>query len=305
MEKITKIKEILSKYRAYTHAQTILSWDLETEAPIKAINNLSKTIGMLSELGYSTVVNDEFKELIYTVDLEKLNDIDKKLVLKTKKDIFDFMSKIPVNEYSRYSELVTLSSQKWSEAKKNNDIKEYAPVLKEVIELKKKFIKYRNYEGHPYSLLLSDYEPNLTVEYVDDFFEKIKTDLVPFIKKVVLKRRKELENIKERFLSKPYSIEKQKKLSKKITEILKFDYESGVLKESEHPFTTSTSNKDVRITTHYHENDPISAIYSTIHETGHALYEQHVEDVYDENFLGGGVSMGIHESQSRIYEYMW
>ena len=94
-------------------------------------------------------------------------------------------------------------------------------------------------------------------------------------------------------------------MSKKITEILKFDYESGVLKESEHPFTTSTSNKDVRITTHYHENDPISAIYSTIHETGHALYEQHVEDVYDENFLGGGVSMGIHESQSRIYENMF
>ena len=112
MEKIVKIKEILGKYRAYNHAQTILSWDLETEAPIKAISNLSKTIGILSELGYNTVVNDEFKELIYTVDLEKLNDIDKKLVMKTRKDIFDFMSKIPVNEYSRYSELVTLSSQK-------------------------------------------------------------------------------------------------------------------------------------------------------------------------------------------------
>lgn len=305
MEKIVKIKEILGKYRAYNHAQTILSWDLETEAPIKAVSNLSKTIGILSELGYNTVVNDEFKELIYTVDLEKLNDIDKKLVMKTRKDIFDFMSKIPVNEYSRYSELVTLSSQKWSDAKRNNDIKEYAPILKEVIELKKKFIKYRNYEGHPYSLLLSDYEPNLTVEYVDEFFEKIKNDLVPFIKKVVLKRREELQDIKNRFLSKSYPIDKQKELSKEISKILKFNYDAGVLKESEHPFTTSTSNKDVRITTHYHENDPISAIYSTIHETGHALYEQHIEDIYDENFLGGGVSMGIHESQSRIYENMF
>lgn len=95
-------------------------------------------------------------------------------------------------------------------------------------------------------------------------------------------------------------------MSLEISKLLGFSYDSGVLKESEHPFTTTIgSNKDIRITTHHYENDPISATYSTIHETGHGLYEQHVEDIYDENFLGGGVSMGIHESQSRIFENMF
>ncbi|CAM3396839.1 carboxypeptidase M32 [Pseudostreptobacillus hongkongensis] len=305
MERMTKIKEVLTKNRALNQAAVILSWDLETEAPVEAIESISKTLGYLSELSYLNLVNDEFKNLIYSDNNLNLNDIDKKLIEKTKKDVFEIMSKIPVDMYSKYSELRTLSTQKWQEAKQKDDLSIYAKYLEDIIRYNKEFIKLRGYEGHPYSLLLSDYENGLTVEDVDTFFEKLKVELVPFIKKLTSKRNEKLENIKKKFKSKSYDIEKQKKLSKEISEILKFDYNRGVIKESEHPFTTNTSNRDVRITTHYYENDPLSAIYSTIHETGHALYEQHISDVYQDNFLGGGVSMGIHESQSRIYENMF
>ncbi|CAM3087473.1 carboxypeptidase M32 [Streptobacillus felis] len=305
MDKLIRLKEILEKNRAYQHAMTILSWDLETEAPVNAALSISKTLGALSELSYLTLVNDEVRDIVYGVDINTLNEIDKKLILNLRKNIFDKMSKIPVDVYSKYSELGTMSTQKWGEAKRTNNLEIYAPYLEEVIKYNKDFIKYRGYEGHPYNLLLSDYENELTVEIVDEFFKNIKDELTPFIKEVITKKREELKDIKARFLSKPYPIDKQKELSKEISEILKYDYNSGVIKESEHPFTTSTSNKDVRITTHYYENDPLSAIYSTIHETGHALYEQQISDEYQDNFLGNGVSMGIHESQSRIFENMF
>ncbi|CAM3175466.1 carboxypeptidase M32 [Streptobacillus ratti] len=305
MDKMIRLKEILEKNRAYQHAMTILSWDLETEAPVNAGVRISKTLGTLSELSYVTLVNDEVRDIVYGVNFDELNEIDKKLILNLRKDIFDKMSKIPVDVYSKYSELSTISTQKWGEAKRSNKLEEYGPYLEEIIRYNKEFIKYRGYNGHPYNLLLSDYENELTVEIVDEFFKNIKDELTPFIKEVITKKRDELKDIKARFLSKSYPIDKQKELSKEISEILKFDYNSGVIKESEHPFTTNTSNKDVRITTHYYENDPLSAIYSTIHETGHALYEQQILDIYQENFLGGGVSMGIHESQSRIFENMF
>lgn len=305
MDKITRLKEILEKNRAYEHAITILSWDLETEAPKNATLSISKTLATLTELSYLTLINDEVKEIVYGLNVENLNEIDRKLILNMRKKIFDKMSKIPVEVYSKYVELSTISTQKWGEAKRSNNLSIYASYLEEVIKYNKEFIKYRGYTGHPYNLLLSDYENELTVEIVDEFFKNIKDELTPFIKEVITKKREELKDIKSRFLAKPYPIDKQRELSKEVSEILRYDYNSGVIKESEHPFTTNTSNKDVRITTHYYENDPLSAIYSTIHETGHALYEQQISDIYQNNFLGGGVSMGIHESQSRIFENMF
>lgn len=304
MDKLNKLKNVLNKSRDYNHAKTILQWDLETEAPVNSVDDRARVMSTLTELEYRNVVNDEFKDLLYSIEEKDLNDIEKKLVEVTKKDIFERMSKIPVDEFSKYSELLTISAQKWNNAKNTNDLSIYGKYLEEIINYNKKFIKYRGYEGHPYNLLLGDYEKDLTVEVADKFFENIKNELTPFIKKIVTLKREELEDIKSRFFNKKYSISKQRELSKEISEILLFDYNSGVIKESEHPFTTGTSNKDVRITTHYYEEDPLSAIYSTIHEVGHALYEQNVDDIYQENFLGGGVSMGIHESQSRMYENM-
>ena len=103
MERMTKIKEVLTKNRALNQAAVILSWDLETEAPVEAIESISKTLGYLSELSYLNLVNDEFKNLIYSDNNLNLNDIDKKLIEKTKKDVFEIMSKIPVDMYSKYS----------------------------------------------------------------------------------------------------------------------------------------------------------------------------------------------------------
>ena len=305
-EDMKKIKEILENNTALEHAITLLSWDLETEAPALAAEKISKTLGYLTGESYSMIINDEFKKLIYGINTEELSEIDRKIIEEVKKESFEKMEKIPKDEFQKYSELRVLSVRKWEEAKRKNDYSIFKDYLKQMIEFNKKFIKYRGYTGNPYNTLLDDYEPEAAVEELNKFFDKIKNELSPFIKKVTEKKKSENElAITEKFKNMNFDIQKQEEFSKYVLDIIKFSFEKGVFKESEHPFTTEFSNKDVRITTHYYENNLLSSIYSTIHEGGHALYEQHIGDEVADTVLGGGVSMGIHESQSRIYENMF
>ena len=305
-EDMKKIKEILENNTALEHAITLLNWDLETEAPALAAEKISKTLGYLTGESYSMIINDEFKKLVYGINTEELSEIDRKIIEEVKKESFEKMEKIPKDEFQKYSELRVLSVRKWEEAKRKNDYTIFKDYLKQMIEFNKKFIKYRGYTGNPYNTLLDDYEPEAAVEELNKFFDKIKNELSPFIKKVTEKEKSENElAVIEKFKNMNFDIQKQEEFSKYLLDIIKFSFEKGVLKESEHPFTTEFSNKDVRITTHYYENNLLSSIYSTIHEGGHALYEQHIGDEVADTVLGGGVSMGIHESQSRIYENMF
>lgn len=305
-EDMKKIREILENRGSLEHAITLLSWDLETEAPFLAAEKISKTLGYLIGESYSMIINDEFKKLIYGINTEELSEIDRKIIEEVKKESFEKMEKIPKDEFQKYSELRVLSVRKWEEAKKTNDYSIFKDYLKQMIEFNKKFIKYRGYTGNPYNTLLDDYEPEVAVEELNQFFDKIKNELSPFIKKVTEKERssEELELI-EKFKKMNFDVQKQEEFSKYVLDIIKFRFDKGVLKESEHPFTTEFSNNDVRITTHYYEDNLLSSIYSTIHEGGHALYEQHISDEITDTVLGGGVSMGIHESQSRIFENMF
>lgn len=298
-----KIYEYIKKDRALNHAMNLLSFDLETQAPKQAIEGISDTMEVLSQLSYLNFVNPEFKELLYSINTDELSDIDKKIIKKLKKNIFEKMSKIPVEEYSKYNALISKASYNWEKAKNENNYNIFKPYLKEIIDTNKTFIGYRGYKDHPYNVLLDDFEDGLTVEQADKFFNLLKEELSPFISKVLKYKDSKISEWKEKLNSKTYDIETQKKLCKELSQILGFDLSKGVISESEHPFTTNMNNKDVRITSHYHEHDVLSGIYSIVHETGHAIYEQQVSDEYDKTgILAGGSTMGIHEAQSRFYE---
>lgn len=300
---MNEIYEYIKRDAAFNHALTLLNWDLETEAPKLAIEGISRTIETLTSLQYENFVNEDFKNLLYSQDESKLNEIDRKVVQKLKKDVFEKMSKIPKDEYANYCSLVSKATSAWEEAKNKKDYSIFKPYLKKLIETNKKFITYRGYKNHPYDVLIDDFETGLTVEKLDVFFYLLKTELTPLILKIKEAKKEKLEDIKKRFYSLTFSVEEQKEISKEISTIMGFDYKKGVIKESEHPFTTNMNNKDVRITTHYYLEDVLSSIYSTVHETGHAIYEQQIDDKYNDSMiLAGGSTMGIHEAQSRFYE---
>ena len=173
--------------------------------------------------------------------------------------------------------------------------------LKEIIAYQKKLMKYyETDELKGYDTLLDIYEEGITEKDYDAFFDVLKRDLVPFVLEVSSRK----SPAKKSLINKKFKEEKQEILSHYFLDVLKFDWQRGVLKKSEHPFTSGFGSTDVRVTTHYYEDNVYSNIFSVIHEGGHATYELQCDQTLDETFLGGGATMAMHESQSRLYENM-
>lgn len=299
-EATLKLESLDKLISSLNYNQALMGWDSMTLASKKGINERSEVIGIMSELFFKQLINDDVKELIAFLNTHKdmLDEVTSaKLKLYTQD--FERISKIPMDEYAAYDALIAKSNVAWEEAKTSNDYSIFAPFLEKVLSTQKKFVQYRGYKGHPYNTLLGDYEDDLTTDAVDTFFKELKARIVPLVKKI---QSKQFETDDFSFTTLSYDIKKQEIFSNYLMEQLNFRMDCGTIAVSAHPFTMNLSRNDVRITTHYHENDFLSAISSTIHETGHALYEQNISDVFGVSKLTSGTSMGIHESQSRIYE---
>ena len=238
------------------------------------------------------------KELVAALKKEKgLNEAEA-ANLREIADELEQLDCIPRNEYEDYAKLTARASAVWSAAKKEQDFDRFAPTLKKVIDYQKKFAKYRAKDGQKlYDVMLDSFEKGFDMENLDRFFDLLKRELVPFLKKVTASQKK----IENGFLSGGYPEEKQEKLGRFLAEYVGFDFDRGVMAVSAHPFTTNLHNKDVRLTTHYTDRVD-SSLFSVIHESGHALYELGIRDDLTLTPVGQGASMGMHESQSRFFE---
>lgn len=292
-----QLNEYLEKYNALTQAIKLLAWDIETEAPKDSIDNTSKILGLLSSEAYATLINPEVEHLLEAINPADLPAREAAIFHELRKQ-YKKLKVIPKQEYQAFTELTTKAQHVWAEARQKNDFAMFAPYLEEIVATHKRFIGYLGYTDHPYNTLLDDYEEGMTVAVLDDFFAEVKAAIVPLVETAV----KGNEQLDDSFIFASYDVDKQRQFSRFIAEYLGFDYARGVIKESAHPFTEHMHNKDVRITSSYLENNISSGILSTIHETGHALYELGVADTWTATLVGEGTSMAMHESQSRFYE---
>ena len=294
-----KLEEQLKRAQALQAASTIFSWDNETLAPEGAVEKTSVYMGQLSMEYMKVMTSPEIKEAAKALEGgEGLTEVQQAIAEKVRKDIHD-MDVIPPEEYQAYSELTAKAGTVWAKAKKQNDYSLFAPVLKDLISYQRKFAGYRAKDGQRlYDVLLEDYEEGFTMKELDRFFDRMRKEIVPLLKEV----RKKLDMIDSSAVFQEYDIEKQKEFSRFLAEYLGFDFTKGVLGEIEHPFTDSLHNEDVRITNHYYPDNLESAIFSVIHETGHALYEGGNSDEVTMTPVQGGASCGMHESQSRMFE---
>ncbi|QWB99926.1 carboxypeptidase M32 [Mycoplasmatota bacterium] len=299
MEAIKKFREMIKKMKAYQYALTIIGWDSNTEAPRNSFERRSEMSGYLSKELFALRTSEKYQETVKVLyaNLEDLDDLLQREVKKAKKEL-DKIVNIPEDEYVDYMKLITHSQIVWEDAKENNDYQAFKGNLKKIVEYNKKFALYYDSDSNPYDTMLDDYEEGMTSKEYDHFFNTLKRDLVPFVKDIVRKSNHQYDELR----SQSYPKEKQREFSQYLLDEFAFDKKSGLLKESVHPFTWNTSPEDVRLTTKYMENYIFSSIYSTIHELGHATYEQQVSTDFDDTLLNGGTSMGIHESQSRFYE---
>ena len=298
-EAFKQLKTYLDDAMAIQTALVLFEWDDATLAPKAAGANTSKVIEILSGQYFKAMTGEETKTLVKQCleNPEGLNETEFAQV-KEMEDQISQLDCIPKEEYQAFAKLSSESVRIWEEAKKHNDFASFAPVLKQVVEYQKKFAGYRAKEGQSrYDALLQDYEKDFTTKELDEFFETLKEEIVPFLKKVT----ESSHPIQGDFLIGDFPEEKQEELGRFLAEYVGFDFEKGVFSVSAHPFTTNLHNQDVRITTNYSDHVD-SSIFSVIHEAGHAIYEMGILDDLTQTVVGQGASMGMHESQSRFFE---
>ncbi|MDY4011111.1 MAG: carboxypeptidase M32 [Fusobacterium gastrosuis] len=295
-----RFREIIKEKNKIAANLALVSWDLETRTPKKGQKLLAELNADLSMKEYNLCTSEEFENLVDNLNKtkDKLTEIEKREIELSLEEI-EKMKKIPAVEYEEYSKLTALNQGIWEEAKAKKDFSIVKDNLKKIFEYNKKFAGYRKTDEKTiYDVLLNDYEKGMDSEKLDKFFDELKKEIVPLLRKIQEKNKESKKSKLDVKMDKNIQLE----FAKYIAEYVGFDFERGILDLSEHPFTLNLNKNDVRLTTKNILESPFSTIFSTIHEAGHGIYEQQTADELVDTLLGTGGSMGLHESQSRFME---
>ena len=290
-------QQLLDKLNAYSHALSIMYFDVQTIAPKEGSAYRNKMMSILESDYYTLLTSDTTKQIL----LDNENSTDEIIKESVRILLQDFrrIENIPHDEYTAYNNLKRESFLAWEKARGNNDFSSYESTLSELFETHKKMIAYRN-DGKPvYESCLDDYEEGLKQAQVDAFFKVIADRLVPFLDTIL-----DSQGPKPAFLNAYVSVDTQKEISKLIMDHLGYSDDFGYLGETAHPFSSTMSIGDTRITTHYYEHDFVSSMFSIIHEIGHSMYNHQVDPKYEETPILHSMSSSLHESQSRLLENM-
>ncbi len=295
---LARLTETQRKLYAYYAADSALYLDGVTVAPKDTSEGRGVALGVLAGERHKLMTDPAVGETLTFLEgrKEELDQLTRRQVEELGRS-WRQLSRIPADEYMEYAVLTNEASDVWHRAKENSDFALFRPVLEKLVAFNQKFAGYYDDSKAPYDALLNEYERGVDMAYLDRFFGVLRERLVPLIRAVG-----EKEQIDDSFLRRHYPVEAQRKFSDYLMEVLGLDRAHCGIGETEHPFTLNFNNKDVRITTRYDEDDVSSSMYSVIHEGGHARYELDVCDEVEYTCLAGGVSMGVHESQSRFYE---
>lgn len=295
---INKLNEYEFKLSAYALALSTLNFDSMTVAPKLGNNYRNERMGYLSGEYYKILTDGEFIKLLNELNLQE--DLDKITKRKVKLYLKNLETALALTkeEYMEFNKLKMDAYDAWEEARAENNYKIFEPFLIKLIETSKKVALKRNQKIEPYNLLLSDFEEGMDIEKYDQFFNLIKERIVPLIKKIVANEYQ----IEEAFLNEKYDVNTQKEFVKDILQYLNFDKSFSHCSISTHPFSSGFSKNDVRVTTRYNEKMLTDSIFSIIHEVGHATFEHQVNEQFDGSIIASAITMGVHESQSRLFE---
>ncbi|WP_407926432.1 carboxypeptidase M32 [Aquibacillus kalidii] len=289
--------ELLKEQNAYKESLALIQWDLRTKIPKSGMEQRSEVIGILSQKLHNLSTSSEMKGFIDSLKGKTDNKIIQKAVEECEEE-YERNRKIPNDEYKEFIMTRSKSETVWQEAREKNDFSLLQPYLEKLVAFNKKFAEYWGYEKNIYDALLHMYEPGVTTELLDKVFSELRSSLTELVEKVNKSSVKPNPSLVKQHFPK----DKQEKFSLEILKRMGYDFDAGRLDETIHPFAITLNQGDVRVTTRYDEDDFRMAIFGTIHEGGHALYEQNISKELSQTPLADGTSMGIHESQSLFWE---
>lgn len=276
----------------------LLQWDQETYIPEQAHQERGEQLSTLNTIYHRQQTASELGELLKRAQQvlnDQSSDKDKALV-RVMVRAYDQATKLPTEFVAEYSRLLSQAHVAWVAARSQNKFELFAPHLEKVFNMNKQSADYYGYKDHPYDALLDLYEEGLTTKQVTEMFAQLREQLVPIVAQASQNWTRQLE------LTTPFQKDLQVLASKAALRAIGYDFNRGREDASAHPFTTALGANDRRVTNRY-AND-LSFIFSALHEGGHALYEQGISADLARTPLSEGVSLGIHESQSRFWENM-
>lgn len=299
-ETLKQFKEYLERLSYYNHVTTQMYWDMQTQTPPKGYANKVDAVTYFSTEAFQMMTSETYGEMLEKLsqpeEFEKLDEA-MQITVKRRKKNYDEDKRVPKDFYEEMVRASSHSQKAWEEAKRKNDYSIFCPHLQKMIDYRRKMTAYVRPDMEVYDALLDMYEEGMDSATVDRLFTELKEGLVPLLQKIAQKPEPDSSIFKG-----SYDVYKQKELSAFLLDYIGYDKEAGVMGESEHPFTMGFGSGDVRVTNHYREEEPINAMFSIIHEGGHAIFEQGIDEKYDKTDVAEINFLGLHESQSRFFE---
>jgi len=297
-EKLHQLKEILGEVSDLQHAQSVLDWDQNVNMPPGGSEARGQQLATLGKIAHEKSTSDEVGKLIADLKNEFPDaDTDEGALIRVAARDYDKATRVPAKFVARQAIATSKAFEAWIEAKSKSDFSIFRPHLEQVVELVQEYISFFPPADHPYDTLLNDYEPGMKTAEVQEIFNALRPKQVKLIKAI-----KSARQVKDNFLLKKYNEKKVWDFGESVITKFGYDWTRGRQDKAPHPFQTTFSVDDTRITNRFEDGNPLATLFSAMHESGHAMYEQGSNPAYERTPLAGGTSLAVHESQSRMWE---
>ncbi len=299
-QKIQRVRTLLAEIADLNYISALLGWDQQTYMPSGGAEARGDQLALVGRLAHERATSAELGKLLdelkpYAANLDP--DSDEARLVKVSARDFDKTTRIPSSHIVEFAQVTTLAQQAWMEARRKSDFSIFQPHLEKVVDLRQEYASFFPDYDHPYDALLDDFEPGMKTEDVEVIFKGLRPKLMDLIKAIAARPQ-----VDDSFLHQHFDQDKQWSFGEEVITKFGYDWKRGRQDKAAHPFTTEFGLDDVRITTRVDPDFLNPMLFGTMHECGHALYGQGVAHELDRTGLERGASLGVHESQSRMWE---
>ncbi|HEU5300503.1 MAG TPA: carboxypeptidase M32 [bacterium] len=299
-ESVDRLKRRLIMISDVRSAASLLRWDQEALMPPAGASARAGVLATLAGLSHELFIAAETGRLLDAAERDAGSldpDSDEAALIRMTRRDYDRLTRLPTEFMAERARESSLAIQVWREARRRSDFPAFRPSLEKMVDYARRAADYLGFTEHPYDALLDLYEPDMKAREVDAIFARLREVTVPFVRAIASRPA-----VDDAFLHADYPEEGQRAFGLMVAEAFGYDLQRGRLDISAHPFASGFNVNDVRITTRYQRRYLPSAVFGIFHEAGHAMYEQGVAPSLDRTPLARGASLGLHESQSRMWE---
>ncbi len=291
----------LGRVRDLEMAAAVMGWDQEVAMPPGGVQTRADQLTTLQSLMHQYLVDEEMGALLealrsYEAELDP--DSDEASIIRVNRRDYEQEVRVPTDLVEELAQVTAQAQAIWAQARQESNFKLFEPILTRVMDLQRRLAGCFPEYANPYDALLDRFDPGVTYEYIAGVFDGLKPGLVQLVAEITAHR----DRVDASLLKFPVDEAIQMQLTREVTTQIGYDYTRGRVDKSTHPFSTHFSTGDVRITTRFDPENIASSLMSSVHEAGHAMYEQNVSPALYRTRLDSGASTAVHESQSRFYE---